>query len=98
MFLNDMRSPLTVLVSRLSMLRDDAREGHLSEVAQGVDEAMVDVRTLNRLVNDFLVISRLEMGRMPINLAPTDIGRVAQHVVGALGAVEPARRFEVQAA
>ncbi|MGH7680213.1 MAG: histidine kinase dimerization/phospho-acceptor domain-containing protein, partial [Gemmatimonadaceae bacterium] len=82
MFVHDMRSPLTVLVSRLSMLRDDAREGHLGEVTKGVDEAMVDVRTLNRLANDVLDISRLEMGRMPINLAPTDLGRVVHHVVG----------------
>lgn len=94
MIVHDMRSPLTVLVMQLSVLRMDLS----GELAQSVDEATAGVRQLNDLANTLLDVSRLEEGRMPINKAPADLAKLAGEVRATLGNLESDRVINLIAA
>jgi len=95
MFVHDMRSPLTVIMARLSMLKDEMDEK--SESAEHVDSAMADTMLLNRMANNLLDISRLEHARLPLQRTPTHIAPLARQVVHALGTLDPTRHIAVRA-
>jgi signal transduction histidine kinase len=95
MFVHDMRSPLTVIMARLGMLKDEVDPK--SESAEHVDAAMADALLLNRMANNLLDIRRLESARLPLQRTATDIAPLARQVVHALGTLDPTRHMEVRA-
>jgi signal transduction histidine kinase len=94
MFVHDMRSPLTVIVARLGLLREDAPDD--SATAEHVDAACADALRLTQLANNFLDIHRLDAGRMPIRRTSTDVGELARDVVRALRVLDPTRHMDVR--
>jgi signal transduction histidine kinase len=85
MVVGDMRSPMQVLISHLEVLR-----GHLTgENAKDVEAAIVGVRTLRRMTNSLLDVSRLEARRMPIRRSITDLSALAHDVVSAVRVDQP---------
>lgn len=92
MLVHDMRSPLTTLLTQLSLLREDA-PGPMTPL---VDEAMDGARNLNRLAANLLDVSRFEGRHMPIKRVPTDLAELADTVAHALRAVEPDRKIVVE--
>jgi len=95
MFVHDMRSPLTVVMARLSMLRAEIADG--SESAEHSDAAMAEAMRLNRMANNLLDISRLEASELLLERVPTDVAGLARNIVHALGALDPTVQMEVDA-
>jgi signal transduction histidine kinase len=93
MFVHDIRSPLTVIMARLSMLRGDVADG--TESAVHADAAMADAMRINRMANNLLDIGRLEATRLPLHRHPMDFAELARSVVQSLRAMDPTRRLEV---
>ena len=93
MFVHDMRQPITTLLGQLSLLREDAS----GRMAISVDEAIGGARTLNRMANNLLDISRLEARRMPVAYVPTDVVAVARNVVSSMAALAAGRDIAVNA-
>ena len=93
MFVHDIRSPLTVVMARLNMLREDVADG--TESAEHADAAMADAMRISRMANNLLDIGRLEAARLPLERRPMDIGDLARSVVRSLRAVDPTRRLDV---
>jgi signal transduction histidine kinase len=91
MIVHDMRSPLSVLIINLGMIRADVT----GEVQTSVDDAIQAARSLNRMASTLLDVSRLEAGKMPLNLAPCDVGKLAETARTALAALDPARSIEL---
>ena len=85
LLVDDMRSPMQVLVSHLEVLRRELR----GESAKDVEAALSGVRTLRRMTNSLLDVSRLEAGRMPIRRSVTDLSALAHAVVSAVRIVQP---------
>jgi signal transduction histidine kinase len=85
LLVGDLRSPMQVLVSRLEVLRGEVR----GESAKDVEAALSGVRTLRRMTNTLLDVSRLEAGRMPIRRSATDLSALAHAVVSAVRIVQP---------
>jgi signal transduction histidine kinase len=85
LLVGDMRSPMQVLVSRLEVLQGELR----GESAKDVEAALSGVRTLRRMTNSLLDVSRLEAGRMPIRRSVTDLSALAHGVVSAVRFVQP---------
>jgi signal transduction histidine kinase len=85
LLVDDMRSPMQVLVSHLEVLRRELR----GEAAKDVEAALSGVRTLRRMTNSLLDVSRLEAGRMPIRRSVTDLSALAHGVVSAVRIVQP---------
>jgi len=95
MFVHDMRSPLTVVMARLTMLRAEMTDG--SDIAEHSDAAMAETMRLSRMANNLLDISRLEVSGLPIVRTPTDVAGLARKVVHALAALDPECHIEVDA-
>jgi len=69
---HDLRTPLASLQAMIETLQDgalDDREAARDFLARMDDE----VQSLNRLVTDFLELSRIESGQLELHLAPTNL-------------------------
>ena len=96
MVVHDMRSPLMVLSGHLELLRE-SELGTLSE--NGRDDlrsALKAARTLSRMANDLLDVSRLEDRRMPLQRGAHDLGEIAEEVRAAVGVLDPGRAIELR--
>jgi len=92
MVVGDMRSPMQVLISHLEVLR-----GHLKgESAKDVEAAIGGAKTLRRMTNTMLDVSRLEARRMPIRRSTTDLSALAYCVVSAVRVARPTFHIEVE--
>jgi len=85
LLVDDIRSPMQVLVSHLEVLRRELR----GESIKDVEAALSGVRTLRRMTNSLLDVSRLEAGRMPIRRCVTDLSALAQAIVSAVRIAQP---------
>lgn len=94
MFVHDMRSPLTVVMARLTLLR--AAIADSSEAAEDADAAMADAVRLNQMANNLLDISRLASTSLPLKPVPFDVSHLAGNVAQALGALDPSHYIEVR--
>jgi len=92
MVVDEMRSPMQVLISRLDVLRGQVA----GESARDVEAAMGGVRTLRRMTNNLLDVSRLEAHRMPIRRSVTNLSALAYGVASAVRVVQPACDIEVE--
>ncbi|HEU5314671.1 MAG TPA: HAMP domain-containing sensor histidine kinase, partial [Chloroflexota bacterium] len=90
---HELRAPLAVLRAsaevalRESDPGDDAQRGLLRDVLDETDH-------LSRMVDDLLLLSRLEAGRLSVECAPVDVTRLAREVGRQFGAL--AARAEVR--
>jgi len=91
MIVHDMRSPLTVLITQLQLLRMDVT----GELAQGVDEATRGARQLNDFANALLDVRRMEEGKMPLKRTRVDLVALAGEVGAAMQLIESDRTIEV---
>ena len=97
MIVHDMRSPLTALQIDLNLLKGAAAA--LDEVGrQGLQAAVDSVKTLNRMANDLLDVSRLEEGKMPIDRAEWDLTQIASEVRSALRSIDRERPIDIETA
>src|SRR3954464_14361210 len=83
MIVHDMRSPLTVLIATLELIRMDTT----GQMTEDVDAAAHGARALNQLANTLLVVRRLEEGKMPLARTQADLVPLAREVAGALSAL-----------
>jgi K+-sensing histidine kinase KdpD len=94
MIVHDMRSPLTVLAGHLKFLEEESDK--LSQ--EGVEDlraATLGAQTLARLANDLLDVSRMEEGKLPLQLARHDLCSLAGRVQKSLRSFERSRSVEL---
>jgi signal transduction histidine kinase len=94
---HELRTPITTIYGLSKMLRQ-----RLESLAPEVrDQAIGDVEAeadrLYRLVEDLLVLSRAERGRVEIALEPIVLGHVLRRAIDGEGARWPTRRFVLDA-
>lgn len=87
MILHDMRGLLTVVISYLDLARPSLN----GEVAADVAEAENAARAVVRMANTVLDVSRLEEGKMPVKLKPTDVTVLAAEAAHTFGALDITR-------
>jgi signal transduction histidine kinase len=92
MVVGDMRSPMQVLISHLDALRGHVR----GQDAKDVEAAIAGVRTLRRMTNSLLDVSRLEARRMPIRRYITNVSALAHDVVSATRIDRPMHDIAVE--
>ncbi len=95
MFVHDMRSPLTILFARLSMLRADIPDR--ADVAEHIDAMMAEAMRLNLMANNLLEVSRLESTSLPLHRVPLNVSALAPDVARTLAPLDPSRHIEVRA-
>ena len=78
---HDIRTPLNAIIGFSEMLKAGFKTD--AEREQALDSILVSGKTLLGLINDVLDLSKLESGRMEINLEPTDCPRLLHRVMDA---------------
>ena len=78
---HDIRTPLNAIIGFSEMLKAGFKTE--AEREQALDSILVSGKTLLGLINDVLDLSKLESGRMEINLEPTDCPRLLRRVMDA---------------
>lgn len=90
---HEFRTPLTGIQGFSEMMRDeDLSVAELKEYAADINK---DARRLNRLVNEMLDLSRMESGRIQLNLELLDFNAIIRDVVTTMQPTAPKHRFEL---
>jgi signal transduction histidine kinase len=84
MVVHDLRSPLAAISACLEVIKWDAEEQHRRELVSDVETALHATRTIIRLVNSVLDVSKMEGTQMRLQFAPSDIAAVARESVDEL--------------
>jgi hypothetical protein len=79
---HQLKTPLTILKGELDMLRK--RQASPEDVAAGLESAAVEINRLIQLVQDLLLLARLEAGQDTITLTPVRVDEVLLKVVARL--------------
>jgi signal transduction histidine kinase len=76
---HELRSPLTSIVSYADLIRD---EGGLNPTAaRFLDVIARNAERITKLVGDLLLLSRIEAGMIPLDLAPVSVAEVVAEAV-----------------
>src|SRR5690606_38777910 len=82
---HELRTPLAALKALVETLRDVATDDP-SAAAHFLDSAEREVDSLTQIVQELLELSRIESGKVPLRLTPTDIGEL---ILPALQRLQP---------
>jgi len=84
MIVHYMRQPITVIIGYLQVLlmKSEQITGKLKVI---VDRAAAAANTLNEMVSSLLDVSRLEEGKMPLNLESCDLKALVEQAVEMIG-------------
>ncbi|MGB8298616.1 MAG: hybrid sensor histidine kinase/response regulator [Polyangia bacterium] len=93
MVVHDLRSPLAAISACLEVIKWDAEEQHRAELASDVEMALHATRTIIRLVNSVLDVSKMEGTEMRLQLAQCDVAAVARESVDELESLVGTRRL-----
>ena len=96
MIVHDLRSPLAGIRAYLDLVKMDGAGKLDLELTESIDAARKVAVEMTDMVSDLLDVSRLEVGKMPLELAPADMGGLVVEAVAAAGA-SPRVRIRVEA-
>ena len=91
MIVHDLRSPLAGIRAYLDLLKLDGAGKLDMELTESIDAARKVAVEMTDMVSDLLDVSRLEVGKMPLELAPADVGALVVEAIGAAGAAARVR-------
>ncbi len=94
---HELRTPITTIYGLTKMLRQRINQLDPEVRDQAIGDVEAEADRLYRLVEDLLVLSRAERGRVEIADEPLLIDKVLRHAVAAEAARWPTRRFELDA-
>jgi two-component system CheB/CheR fusion protein len=77
---HELRNPLAPILNGLHILRSGKVDGQATERVQSMMEHQV--RTLSRLVDDLLDVSRITRGKIELRKEPTDLGMAVGRAIG----------------
>ncbi len=96
MMAHDLRSPLTAISSFLQLLKEDAK-GCLSTAAAGdIEEVLKAVRKMTRMVSDMVDTSKLEDGKMKLDVKDCDLAAVCREVMDSLKPLAGSRLLSLE--
>jgi signal transduction histidine kinase len=82
---HELRTPIFALGGHIELLTDEEVDDRTRR--EFLEEMRVQVVRLTKLATDLLDLSRLDAGRLRVELAPVDLGEIAGSLVGEFGGV-----------
>ena len=76
---HELRTPLNAIIGYSEMLEDDAKEEN-SEFSEDLSRISRSGRHLLTLINDILDLSKIEAGKLDLEIEHTDIFRIVQYI------------------
>jgi NtrC-family two-component system sensor histidine kinase KinB len=96
MLVHDLRSPLTVLVSGLELIRMELDEGNIPALDEVLGLAEQSTNHVLGMVNDLLDTSRLESGQMSLSPQPLEVKPFLEKVVARLAPLAEAAHITLE--
>jgi len=93
---HELRTPITTIYGLSRVLRQRGDELGPDVRRQSIVDIEAESDRLYRLVEDLLVLSRAEGGRVEIDAEPINLGRLVARIVDAEAERRPERRFEIR--
>jgi signal transduction histidine kinase len=93
---HELRTPITTIYGLSRVLRQRGEELDADVRSQSIVDIEAESDRLYRLVEDLLVLSRAEGGRVDFEAEPINLGRLAQRIVEAEAERRPDRRYEIR--
>ncbi|MEN9934777.1 MAG: hypothetical protein RLZZ387_1356 [Chloroflexota bacterium] len=96
MIVHDLRSPLSSVMASIDLLlrgvsgQLNESQQHVLSIASGSSQQMLE------MISTLLDISRLEAGRMPLDLAPCDVAALVAQATSQMASLAQERRITVQ--
>jgi PAS domain S-box-containing protein len=92
---HELRTPLTSIVGWLQILRDNPTP---EELAQGFEVIERNIRVQSQLINDLLDMSRIETGKLTLDLQKTDLPSVLEAAMESVRPSAEAKRVRLTSA
>jgi K+-sensing histidine kinase KdpD len=94
---HELRTPITTIYGLARILRQRGDALDAAARSEAIADIEAESERLYRLVEDLLVLSRAEAGRVPIEAEPINMSRLIRRIVDAEAQRLPDRRFLVSA-
>lgn len=95
MIVHDIRSPLGALVMGLDHVQETAADRLGPKAAESLQTASQVASLITRMANDILDVSRLEEGKLPVQLQSVDVVGVCREAIAVLRPLEKSRQLEL---
>jgi signal transduction histidine kinase len=93
---HDLRQPLNVIVTYISMLRDMAQSPDPQALSKGIEQTLKAAKTLNRMISDLADVSHIETRRLDLACRPTDLDVLVRESVEQQRVMLPDRVINLQ--
>ncbi|MFB8788860.1 MAG: response regulator [Potamolinea sp.] len=93
MIVHDLRTPLTTIMLMTSLLLNNAIE------AKNIDRLKLILsagRQLNTMLNDLLILAKMQSGKMVLNLAEVNLSDLAKQALSEFSAIADARKIKLK--
>jgi signal transduction histidine kinase len=78
---HEIKTPITALQLQLQLAQRALRSGHMPRLAEMIDGATTRIAALVSLVNELLDVTRIDAGRLALEMRPLDLGALTVAVV-----------------
>jgi two-component system sensor histidine kinase/response regulator len=96
MIIHDLRNPLTVITMNADLL-EAVEQANLSEKSRGYLKHIIRSGDfLTEMCSSMIDVSKMESGRMQLNLTTCDLGAIAREVVSMMDALKGARQIVLE--
>lgn len=95
LIVHDMRSPLTIIMGNLELIRMLAGDSLQADATERLNTAAQGVRELADMANDLLDVSKMEEGKMALKLESCDVIGLAREVARGISTLDATRRITV---
>lgn len=92
---HEIRTPLTAVIGYLETLQAGALENP-EDAKRFIDIMLKQARRLNRLVEDLMTISRIELGEVLLHFEEIVLPEVTENVISLLDATAAAKKIKIQ--
>ena len=96
MIIHDMRSPLTAIMSMFELLKMELEGKTEPQVMHYIGSGINSAKSLIEMINSLLDISRLEEGKMPLEISRNRIGEIVDDVMKSLEPLIIGSKYEVR--
>ena len=95
MIVHDMRGPLMVIQGHLDMIRMFDTPALSKEGRHSLAEAQTGAKRLTRMIAEMLMVSKLEAGKLMLQLAPCDLTALARKAVADLVSANNPKQIQI---
>lgn len=88
---HELRTPLNAIIGYCEMLQEDAEDKNFDNVAGDLSKVHTAANHLLELINGVLDLSKIEAGKMVVNIEPVDVNELLKEIINVIKPVAAKR-------